>query len=398
LIHSFTPTVEFSGAYIKVNGDYTTDPSRKRIDLDDQSHAAFQDVVNIIYRKMLSIFNGKLIRKGFFSPFVDIKERDSRFRKILYESLSERFSKEILCDDVTGNIRFSDIRLRPDWLDYEDYERLCCSSLTHISKDLLLSNLNLVELLKSLDTKSLTLQEVLERVNLCNISLTGMAQIFVKVIKQYRYDLDPDRVKFLRTVKLFPVDDAKLSADQVQPSDQLCISFTRYVFENIDESDARSVLRKLGIDCSSKSVLPKNNKVVSTEAPTLSPNSSGKSDSSSPRQNDLPKKFRAEPAIKKWRNAEQNLAEYLRSLNGVLSVSDVGQANLGYDLEVVRADGSKFYVEVKSVSSFSEPFKITSNEYATAHRYTDQYCIALVVHNESFEVKILALLIHGMRT
>jgi Domain of unknown function (DUF3883) len=389
LIYSFTPTVEFSGAYIKVNGDYTTDPSRKRIDLDDKSHAEFSNVANIISMKTTSIFNGKSIRKGFFSPFVNIQERDSRFKKILFENLSEQFSKAILCSDATGDIRFSDIRLRPDWLDYEDYEILCSSGLMRISKNLLLSNPNLVEFLESLDVKFLTLQEILERVNLCNISLTGIAQIFVKVIKQYRYDLDENRLKFLKTIKLFPVGELVLSADEIQPSSKFCTDFTSYVLENVDEPDVRTVLKKLVVGNYENLISSDKTSMVSVEAHKALPHASDQNDLSSLSQNNLPKKFRAEPAIKKWRNAEQNVAEYLRSLNGVLSVSDVGQANLGYDLDVMCSDGSKFYVEVKSVSSFSEPFKVTSNEYATAHRYSEKYCIALVVHNESFEVKII---------
>ena len=36
-IHSFTPTTEYAGAPVKLNGDFTTDPSRKTVDLDSTS-------------------------------------------------------------------------------------------------------------------------------------------------------------------------------------------------------------------------------------------------------------------------------------------------------------------------------------------------------------------------
>ena len=41
VVHSFTPTMEFVGAFVKINGDYSTDPSRKSIDFDDISCKSF---------------------------------------------------------------------------------------------------------------------------------------------------------------------------------------------------------------------------------------------------------------------------------------------------------------------------------------------------------------------
>ena len=40
-IHSFTPTTEYAGAPVKFNGDFTTDPSRKTVDLDSTSTCEF---------------------------------------------------------------------------------------------------------------------------------------------------------------------------------------------------------------------------------------------------------------------------------------------------------------------------------------------------------------------
>ena len=100
--------------------------------------------------------------------------------------------------------------------------------------------------------------------------------------------------------------------------------------------------------------------------------------------------FKAEPAIKKWRSAEQNAAEYLKSLKVVLSVKDVTQANLGYDLEVLLLSGRRIYVEIKSVSSFSEPFKISNNEYSSAHNYDNDYFIAVVINDEPFMIRFIS--------
>lgn len=69
---------------------------------------------------------------------------------------------------------------------------------------------------------------------------------------------------------------------------------------------------------------------------------------------------------------------------------DVSNANMGYDLEVLLKNRKRIYVEVKSVSSFSQPIKITNNEYASAHNYGTSYFIALVINEEPFQIKFIA--------
>ena len=69
--------------------------------------------------------------------------------------------------------------------------------------------------------------------------------------------------------------------------------------------------------------------------------------------------------------------------------SDVTAANMGYDLEVMLESGVRIYIEVKSVSSFNEPFKITNNEYSSAHNFGDKYYLALVINDEPFQMKLV---------
>ena len=73
----------------------------------------------------------------------------------------------------------------------------------------------------------------------------------------------------------------------------------------------------------------------------------------------------------------------------VLTVADVAIANLGYDLEVVYNNGQRAYVEVKSVKSFSEPIKITNNEYASAHKLGAAYILAIVINGDQFSLKVV---------
>ena len=56
--------------------------------------------------------------------------------------------------------------------------------------------------------------------------------------------------------------------------------------------------------------------------------------------------------------------------------------NLGYDVESTKPDGSKRYIEVKSVSRSDSSFSLTNNEYTAAHQYGDDYYICLLQHGD----------------
>jgi len=126
VIHSFIPTTEFSGAYIKLNGDYSTDPSRKNIDMDDFSEKSFSNAISLIIENIVGILERKIVKPGFFNPFVNIKEV-SKFKHKLFKSILDSLHNKTLNNFNGKEVKFSSIRLRPDWLNYEDYENLLSS-------------------------------------------------------------------------------------------------------------------------------------------------------------------------------------------------------------------------------------------------------------------------------
>lgn len=374
VIHSFTPTHEFAGAYIKINGDFTTDPSRKTVDLDELSRKSLANAISIIVNSITSILNGDLTRKGFFSAFVNVTE-SSRFKSLLFKGIEADLGKsEIITSNGTIE-NVSSIRLKPEWLNYEDYERLSNDGIIPINKELITTYPELFTFLNIINTKTLSLEEIIQRINTTTVSIIGSAQIFEKIINQYRYDLNNNKIEKLKGLKIFPVNNNFVRADEFKKATEITVEFRNFLNTNADPGDVSMLFKKLSIEPERLS----DNIVIGTitdqifqkQEPTLNTG------------------FKTEPAIKKWRSAEQNAAEYLKSLNAVLSVKDVTQANLGYDLEVMLIKGKRIYVEIKSVSSFSEPFKISNNEYSSAHSYGVDYYIALVINDEPFKMKFV---------
>lgn len=367
VIHSFTPTYEFSGAFIKINGDYTTDPSRKTIDLDEHSKTSLDNAVSLISQSIISILKGDVTKSGFFSPFMNIQlNGTSRFKTLLFQGLESNLSA------------FSNFRLKPEWLNYEDYLNICEDGIKAITKEQITVYPELFSFLELINIRTLSLDEITKRINTSKISMLGAAEIFSKIIKQTRYDLNNEKIESLKSLKMLPVNGSFVNSNQVNSFSEISSEFIDHLNSITDPSDIDFFLKKMNI----KQDRPLNNPLQTHLSPILQP-----IEDSQEATNNL---FKSEPAIKRWRSAEQNAAEFLRSLKVVLSVKDVTQANLGYDLEVLLTNGKRIYVEIKSVSSFSEPFKISNNEYSSAHSYGDDYFIGVVINDEPFVFKLIS--------
>ncbi|MEK7723619.1 MAG: DUF3883 domain-containing protein [Acidobacteriota bacterium] len=95
--------------------------------------------------------------------------------------------------------------------------------------------------------------------------------------------------------------------------------------------------------------------------------------------------------------AEVRVAEYLRAMDDIIDVKSVGVRNLGYDLEVLFNNGRKIYVEVKSVKTFSEQFRLTQREHIKANEYKKDYYIAIIVNNEMGRIRFISDPLSKMR-
>ena len=248
VIHSFTPTNEFAGAYIKINGDYTTDPSRKTVDLDELSTKSFQNNIDLIATSIINILNGDLTRKGFFTPFINIQLLESsRFKVMLFKGIQTSIEKMKLKNSFGVNEEFSSIRIKPEWLSYEDYEKICLGSFVSITKEMISIYPELFTFLSLINVRTLNLEEILQRINHSTITPIGAAQIFDKTIKQYRYDLSSDKIEKLKGLNIFPVNGKFVNSNNITNTSVIDKGFMDYLENNSDDADIAFVLKKVGI-------------------------------------------------------------------------------------------------------------------------------------------------------
>lgn len=372
VIHAFMPTTEFSGALFKINGDFSTDPSRKSIDLDSLSSMAFKRCTVLLTDILRRAIEKKQL-PGVFSPFVLALPTEGRFRKLLRETLSACFDEVgFILDGMS--VKPSEIRLRPDWLPYSDYESLC-REIAHVPQETLAYQPGFGDFLKWLGARSLGLEDVLGLLQSQRISPVGYAQVVGHMARQYRFDLTEDRLRDLTDVPLLPTKSAVLSP-RCYANEPLQREFKDCVLQQPELDEIRYLAHRLKLpDDLFGKVAPPH-----THTPTQSRPNGNSSYQRSEEMQLLKSPFKSQPAIKLWRSAEQNAIAWLTALSDVDNVKDVSQANVGYDLEVMRRDGTRLHVEVKSVTRLGDPFRLTNNEHATAYQLGEAYFLAIVVN------------------
>ena len=393
LIHSFTPTTEVSGGYFKMNGNFSTDPSRKSIDFDEISEVSFNNCTNMLAGIISEILNGSNKYIGFFKPFVEFNNAISS-NKIRVKLLHN------IKDNLQHINNFNNLRLKPEMISIQDYREICSKKYLCINENVLVDYPEINSFFELIEIPYLTLDEMIECIEEhCNVSNICLATIFSKIVKKYRYDFSEKIINRVGNLKIFVKNSKKVNANELKEYSKLDVESKHILNDNCENDDIKFAFKKLGVkyDLVNSNMFYSQTQNISNEKHGIFSNIFKKMENAEANNykskeiesisNDFNKK--KYPNIQKWRSTEVNLTEYLRYFDFIDEVKDVSVSNLGYNIEVKLKNGEKIFIEVKSVISFSQPFKITNNEYTCAHNYGDKYYIALVINDDNFEVKFI---------
>lgn len=399
LIHSFTPTTESTGGYFKINGNFSTDPSRKNIDFDSMSEESFNNCTYMIANIIMEILEGNTNYIGFFKPFTEFNN-----------AISSNKIRTKLLNQIKNNLcSINNMRLKPDIISIEDYKKMCVNNYIGISENVLIDYPEINSFFELIEIPYLSLDEMIQCIqDNCNMSEICLATILSKIIKKYRYDFSEKTVEKISNIKIFVSNGKKVDAKKLGQYSKLDENYKHVLNDNCELEDIKFSFKKLGIEYNTLDTLQAreisntNGKTENEKLGLFSNLFKKREDveninnvniniTQPNKEHNISKQFESKkfPNIQKWRSTEVNLAEYLRYFDFVDEVKDVSVSNLGYDLEIKLNNGEKMYVEVKSMISFSQPFKITNNEYTCAHNYGDKYYIALVINDDDFKVKFI---------
>ncbi|HET8572906.1 MAG TPA: DUF3883 domain-containing protein [Edaphocola sp.] len=380
LIHAFLPTEDATGLGVLINGNFSTDPSRRHLIFDEETITTIKQCASHLtklYKEAILASDEIKIRLiEALTPYSD--PRMFKFSKKSFE--------KYLFEEIKSNERsfFSSIKLPPHWLNSNDFLKLVSNS-THSMDRRLLNNEGFLGLLKYLGAQTAKFEDIKDSINNREISILGCTQIANFLFKSLLTH-NAINISEIPTYKIIMSDGIRKSINDLNNLSVLDDNFMSLLYENgLTESDILQVLKIFSLNIRLNSTSQKSEqtdlseKDKKEEFPVLEwfKKTDKKNNSAS-----------ATLSSKRWRSAEEQTLIILNQ-NGFI-LEDVSKQNIGYDLEGIDPTGNKIQIEVKSITLPGQKFKMTNNEIAVAQANQKSFFIAVVRQtNDFFEIALI---------
>lgn len=385
--HAFLPTNEPTGFGVKINGDFSTDPSRTKVVLDDHSAACIQDASRLILNCLQEAIAAQSQDRA--KPFVALN--DLRMSEFAKPSFEQSLASAVLNG---GKTLMRSLRLRPSWLEsHNDFEAISRSAgLTTISAEME-SLEGFPTMLRALGAVTLSGAETALALGKCTASIsTSVATLGyfneLESTGQLGFDIQHCRVwptkKGLATTaelkqKPVPLTEITLLVEKFGSRSALL----RFVKKHFGSESSQCMIPEADEPRLNEIRQPGNSSSVGFLEKRLA----GAGSSIDDREKQI--KANHNHKFKRWRTVEIQVKEYLESQGW--DVTDVSLRNLGYDLEAISPDSTKHFFEVKSISRVGELFSLTSNEEVVAREKGEKYVLVIaMLTDEFFDIEFIA--------
>lgn len=177
IIHAFLPTEDSCGLGFVVNGDFSTDPSRRHLIFDETTKKVISEIAKL-YLKILnhSIDNENDGQLKALMPYYDIK-----LIQLMKQSFEREFSTMLKSN---SGATFSKMKLSPSWLNAADFHKIMSLAGVRSMNSKCADVQNIDSILKYLGAKTDDVNTIFSLLNPKDISLNGCAQIAVNAMKQ----------------------------------------------------------------------------------------------------------------------------------------------------------------------------------------------------------------------
>ncbi len=393
IVHAFLPTLEGTGFGIRINADFSTDPSRTRIIFDEETLACIDDAAQAIAEK---VSEATLCPEGnhgilaCLTPSADLATltlQKKSFRTELIALVKKKLDH--LKDKIT---------LAPSWLNATDALNIAGSLNRTVLMPVENNKDAQINFMRYLGVKILSTENAIKAIEKQAISAKGSTDLLIQCMR----NVTGVNVRQLIDKPLW------LGNGTTNPStlSELILAnslIDNHVIENINASgistnDFCRILKAAGVEPKELSILlpaeeiPADNEIkpaIEVQVPIVSKeNHQGHSYDlfallpCAELQTSPIITSRSLPA---WRGAEQYVGMLLNDHG--YNVEDCSRQNLGYDI-LAQKDGRKYYIEVKLIDYAGQPFIITTNEEAVAREHGNSYVIALTLRNSTNGVHI----------
>lgn len=363
VVHAFLPTHEPTGLNAKINGDFSTDPSRTRLVMDERTAAGIEKAAGMIAGLLSRVINGSNgVDKELINAVVPIE--DPRITVLQRRS----FRTELLAalrsatEDLANGLLY-----RPGWLNAADFQALAERVLAKIVLAGLEEVDGLLPLLKFLGAREARFDDLRSALASYVPSRIGAVDLATQITRLHATgQLHANSVD--RDWRMWVVDGDPLTLDEAVAANMaLDRDFLDAVVERIG---AQSELRRLcHATCSPEAATRLLGHVESNT--DSEPIQVLNGDQPPEGATNLPQQL----SLKRWRSAEQQVLSLLNAQGW--DARDVSRQNVGYDIEATRKDGQRRLVEVKAIERAGQAFTLTTNEETTARLNGQAYYIAV---------------------
>lgn len=398
---AFLPMLTTTGLGARINGDFSTDPSRTRINPDEFTKRILDDLVELILNLL-----DRLCDNNMSSAEKELLEVLIPYKNASVFDISPSYISEQIKDRISDSdgILLSAFMLCPQWLKKTDYEMLAEAGRYKTLSFEQVAISDYESLFLSLGATKPGLPRVLELLAKTRLSSSGVISFWrhilyedIRVTAGFKA-LDSSLVQSARI--FLCTDGIARSGSEVctNTEHQLDIIFMASLFDMAGRStDAADLCIQCGIPIckipaslletikesllkSGKEIHAEMLKVVSSAQQRSEAGNDGNSQSLS-RQNalklkDKSKKVHGKRNEASWRDIERFAGFILEELG--FEAEDVSKRNLGYDYTAYK-DGRKYCIEVKKTEGLGDDFILTDNEIYVAKDTGQNYWVLIVV-------------------
>lgn len=367
VIHSFMPTNDKLNVPIKINGDFSTDPSRTKVIYDTETENAIEGCVDLTNNILKNILAENYDRYGFINILAQASL--DPLRAINGNTISDFYIEKLIKKAKEQLQKYAEdvkeIYYQPQGITNVDFEQICrINNIYGIGNDIDANIRGILQFVKMIGIRILPIEMMLDAMKDCILSKESRIEVMYELVDRSRFGLDKALLTKFNNANVITFNTDVKKVINCDKNDIIEDSFNAAVIEKVGSVVyVEQFYKVLGL----KNIRQQGyNKEISPSIISRNVGSIG-----------------TKSVVKKWRTVEQNLGEILRSLDGVVNVIDVAAQNVGYDIETIMTDGTHRYYEVKSVDNMGNAFTMTNNEFSSAVQYKDKYYLAIVQQDES---------------
>lgn len=352
VFHSYLPTMDLTGFNFRVNGDFSTEPSRKHIVIDNRTKIEIERIgkeIAQIVEESVSLDDNEC---GIWVRSILDYRGHSQSGAMLYESIISKLKNDKWLFNVAGDkISSSEARLLPMWA-----SSLSNSIVEKCDKNIIkVKNSQLVQFFHLLEVKEVEPSFFFNLLKDPSKTILIDQETSINILLEYanRQRMDSSAYDYhlmdlfvkTNTGGVSTLSDA-LSEDNFKGKIMYSIS------KQMDPAFIQWINKQLGL--------------------------SNEMQKGSPINSILRGRNRI---VKNWQSAE-SICVAIEQAKGNIA-SDESKSNVGYDVLSIEPNGRKKYIEVKMLESEGLSFTMTNNEYSTAHLYGENYYLCLVVGKDN---------------